>query len=235
MKIVKSNYKIMRGLDRNVLPFLEECGRTCYKSEEYITEGSSEKFIKGIVKSGHESVIEHAFITVRFTAPRSLTHQLVRHRLASYSQESQRYVNYSKGKFNSEISFIDPLFQINGNKVSYFDYLEIKNRHVSTLTQEEFDIKNIYEIFEDSCKRNENDYFNLIHSGLKPEDAREVLPNCGKTEIVMTANLRVWRHVFKERAFNPKAQYQIRKLLLSLYEEFNKVLPEIFSDLKTDK
>ena len=125
------------------------------------------------------------------------------------------------------------MFQINGNKVSYFDYLELKDKPISSLSQDEFDIKNIYEIFEESCKVSENNYFNLIHSGLKPEDAREVLPNCGKTEIVMTANLRVWRHVFKERAFNSKAQYQIRKLLLSLYEEFNIVLPEIFADLNT--
>ena len=91
----------------DMLRRIEKIGRVCYKSEERIGEGTAEKFIAGIIKRGHESVIEHGSITVKVTCDRGVTHEIVRHRIASYSQESTRYCNYSKDKFGNQITYID--------------------------------------------------------------------------------------------------------------------------------
>lgn len=233
MKIVEPSFKIMRGLDRSVIPFLEECGRTCYKSEDLITETSASKFVSGIVKSKHESVIEHASITVRLVGSRSMTHQLVRHRLAAYSQESQRFCNYSKDKHGSELTFIDPMFYINGIRYNHKTFLEIFNEVGDGEVPEKWlNVVKAYCDFEEVCLNTENTYMKMVEEYCaKSEDAREILPNACKTEIVMTANLRVWRHIFKERALNRHAQFQIRYLAQGILKEFNAVLPEIFSDL----
>lgn len=230
MKIITPSYKIIRGLNSDVLPFIEECGRTCYKSEDKITPTSASRFVKNLVEKEHESVIEHAHVTVRIVASRSLTHQLVRHRLASYSQESQRYVNYCKGKFEG-VSYIDPMFKVNGTRFTYDDYLRIVNKPIVCNTEEEKKVIQFYINFENQCKAAEESYFELISDGAPPEDARSVLPGCCKTEIVVTANLRVWRHIFKERAINNHAQYEIRTIMSSLLDDFKTVLPEIFGDL----
>lgn len=153
----------------NAEKIIEEAGRTCYKSEDKITEESSKKFIKMIMKRGHESVLEHASASFRFVTTRFTTHQLVRHRLFSYSQESQRYCNYTKGKFGSELTFVRPL-----------------------------DIEND-EVWKESMKRAEQDYQKMIDMGYPPQDARTVLPSSCKTEIVTTGNFRNWRHFLKLR------------------------------------
>lgn len=232
MKIVEPSFKIMRGLERDVLPFLEECGRTCYKSEDLITETSASKFVSGIVKSKHESVIEHASITVRFVGSRSMTHQLVRHRLAAYSQESQRFVNYSKDKHGSELTFIDPMFYINDIQYNHQTFIKIlEDSGDNDIEEKWLNVVKAYCEFEESCIDTERKYMEMVEElGVKAEDAREILPNASKTEIVMTANLRVWRHIFKERALNKHAQFQIRYLAQGVLKEFNQVLPEIFSD-----
>jgi len=95
MELVKQSHKIL-FMQPELLQLIEKAGRTCYKSESMITNDSAEKFAKRIVKRGHHSVLEHANITVRLTCDRGVTHELVRHRLAAYSQESTRYCNYSK-------------------------------------------------------------------------------------------------------------------------------------------
>lgn len=233
MKIVEPSFKIMRGLDRDVIPFLEECGRTCYKSEDLITETSASKFVSGLMKSKHESVIEHASITVRLVGSRSMTHQLVRHRLAAYSQESQRFCNYSKDKHGSELTFIDPMFYINGIRYNHKTFVSIlEESGDGDIPEKWMNIVKAYCDFEETCLNIENSYMEMIEEyGAKAEDAREILPNASKTEIVATYNLRVWRHVFRERALNRHAQFQIRYLTQGLLKEFNAVLPEIFSDL----
>lgn len=225
----------MRGLDRDVIPFLEECGRTCYKSEDLITPMSASKFVSGIVKSKHESVIEHASITVRIVGSRSMTHQLVRHRIASYSQESQRFVNYSKDKHGSEIVFIDPMFKVEGKRYTYEQYEKLFDHYSGNnedAPQEFMHMFKAYTHFEENCRMVENEYMEIVEECfVNPEDARELLPNSCKTEIVITANLRVWRHIFAERAVNNKAQFQIRYLTQGILKEFNAVLPEIFGDI----
>lgn len=175
---------------------IELFGRVCYKSEERIAPGSAKRFIKMLMASGHHSVLEHLSITVKMIGDRAMSHQLVRHRLAAYSQESQRYCNYGKKGF-----------------------------HV--ICPEGIDKDRFTQKIEIACK----EYLHLLALGHKPEDARILLPNAMKTEVVTTYNLRQWRHVFKHRALNPKAQKQIRYLTSCCLKQFAKLLPEVFEDL----
>ena len=205
MRIVSPGFTIMSMPDGDeVLKHIEAAGRTCYKSEDKITPDSAAKFVRMILKSGHESVVEHASATVRFVCDRGVTHELVRHRLAAYSQESTRYANYSKDKFGSEISVIRPIFWKEGTGG--------------------------YARWERAMADAERAYLDLVEAGARPEEARSVLPNSLKTEIVMTANLREWRHVFKLRCAGP-AHPQIREIMLPLLDEFNRRMPAVFGDL----
>ena len=205
MKILSPSYKIlfMENGD-TILNRIEAAGRTCYKSEEKITPGSSKSFVKQIIKSGHHSVIEHVNITVKFICDRGVSHELVRHRLAAYSQESTRYANYSKDKFENEITVIKPVFWAKGSKE--------------------------YSKWENGMENAEKSYLDLIAEGARQEQARSVLPNSLKTEIVMTCNLREWRHVLNLRC-SKAAHPQIREIMLPLLTEFHKNIPVIFDDL----
>lgn len=205
MKIIPPSHEILFMPDaETMLKTIELAGRTCYKSEDLITKDSAAGFVGRILKSGHHSVIEHMNITVRFICDRGVTHELVRHRLAAYSQESTRYANYSRDKFGSEITVIRPFFW-NENSPEYQEWLA-------------------------AMQNAERSYMNLIMSGAKPEQARSVLPNSLKTEIVMTANLREWRHVIGLRC-GKAAHPQIRELLLPLLAEFHAKIPAVFDDL----
>lgn len=209
MKIIKPSYVIEEEIDaQKMMQTIERAGRTCYKSEHNISEGSAEKFIANIIKRGHESVIEHEKITVRFICDRGVTHEIVRHRMASYSQESTRYCNYSNDKFGNELTFIKPCFWDE-------DTDEGKAKMM---------------LWEKSMQNIEDEYNELIELGAKPEEARSILPNSLKTEIVVTMNLRSWRHFFKLRT-SPAAHPQIREIALGLLEELKEKLPVIFGDL----
>lgn len=203
MKIINASYEIMK-LDNGeeILKFIELYGRTCYKSEDKITESSAKEFVKMILKRGHHSVIEHVSMTVRFICDRGVTHELVRHRLVAYSQESTRYCNYSKGKYGSEITVIKPIF---------FD-------------------ESRYEIWYESCQESEDCYLDLIERGSLPQEARSVLPNSLKTEIVTTANLREWRHIFTLRT-SKAAHPQMREIMVPLLKEVQNRVPIIFDDI----
>jgi thymidylate synthase (FAD) len=185
-----------------VLKHLEQVGRTCYKSEDKVKEGSAEKFIRGIVASGHGSIIEHYTVSAKIITSRDVTHQLVRHRIASYAQESQRYCNYSLDKFGNEVVFVKPV------------YLQ----------------DDLLDDWKQACKSSEDDYFNLIANGMTAEEARAVLPNCCKTEIVMTMNLREWRHFFEVRC-DHHAQEPIRLLAFDILAEMAETIPVVFDDL----
>ena len=199
MKLVEQSFSFLDKINREtLLNKIELAGRVCYKSENKITDGSASRFVSNLVKSGHLSVIEHVSVTCKFITNRAITHELVRHRLASYSQESTRYVNYAK---LGELTFIKPKI--------------IEDR-------------GIYKIWYEAMEDCENAYISLLHHGIKPEDARGVLPNDLKTEIVMTANLREWLHIFSVRC-SKKAHPQIRELLTPVFMKFNEYLPEVFS------
>ncbi len=205
MRVIRPAFNIifMPEADQ-LMKLIESAGRTCYKSEDLTTDDSAEGFVRRIIASGHHSVIEHANISVRFICDRGVTHELVRHRLAAFSQESTRYANYAKDKFGSEITVIKPLFW------------EEQEENYQTWLQ--------------AMAMAEKAYMALLENGAKAQEARSVLPNSLKTEIVMTANLREWRHVLNLRCGRP-SHPQIRQIMLPLLAEFNKRLPVMFSDL----
>jgi len=202
MQIVEPS-ATMLWMTPNAEKFIEQAGKTCYKSEDSITEDSSEKFIKRIIMSGHESVLEHCSASFRIVCARYTSHQIVRHRLFSYSQESQRYCNYSKDKFNNEVSFVKPIFQ-------------------------PYDKKK--EIVWDACvEMAEKKYFQCLANGMTPQEARSVLPSSCKTEIVMTGNFRSWRHFLKLRC-DSHAQSDIRYLANEIKYQLNKSAPSVFGE-----
>lgn len=202
MRIIKPSFEILAATDL-LEQVIEVAGRTCYKSEDKICEGSAEAFVAKIRSINHESVLEHGAITVRFIIDRGVSHELVRHRLASFSQESTRYCNYSKDKFDGEITVIDP----------------------GTLLNEES-----YALWQHACEAAEIYYFELLDWGTKPQMARSVLPNSLKTEVIMTANPREWRHVFKLRCAEA-AHPQIREVMVPCRDEFAARWPALFGDI----
>ncbi len=209
MRIIEPYYIIEEEIDaKKIMTTIEKAGRTCYKSEHNISDGSAEKFITNILRSGHESVIEHEKLTVRFICDRGVTHELVRHRIASYSQESTRYCNYCNDKFGNELTFIKPCFWDESTE----------------------DGKAKMEVWKESLANIEKQYFKLIELGAKPEEARDILPNSLKTEIVVTMNMRSWRHFFKLRTAE-RAHPQIRQISIMLLEELKEKLPVLFGDL----
>lgn len=208
MQAIKPYTQIYKDFDgQKVLQKIEAAARTCYKSEGKIQEGSAAKLVAGLIKSGHEAMLEHASVTVKFVVDRGISHELVRHRLASFAQESTRYCNYSKDDFGSEITFIIP------------DYLEYKSEG--------------WNIWKESMKQAEDAYFKMLDFGLSPQQARAVLPNSLKTEVVMTANLREWRHFFKLRAFGTtgKPHPQMLEVAVPLLEDMKNLIPVVFDDL----
>ena len=206
MKIIDPSVEIrlpMSGAD--MLRQIELCGRVCYKSEDKITDTSAEAFVRGIIKRGHEAVLEHASLSAKFVCDRGVSHEIVRHRLAAYCQESTRYCNYSKDGFGNEITVIKPL------------YLDAHSHG--------------YAIWRRSCATAETAYFDLLDYGCSPQEARAVLPNSLKTEVYMTADLREWRHFFKLRT-SLRAHPQMREVALLALQQAKVAVPVIFDDIK---
>lgn len=208
MKVINPSYEILSHPSIGDLKALEYIGRTCYKSEKHITDISAERFVKNLIDRGHEAIIEHAYVSVKFVCDRGISHEIVRHRLASFAQESTRYCNYTSDKFDNHITVIKPIFYNDTESVQYKTWF-------------------------DSCMQSEQAYFKLIANGSTPEEVRCVLPNSLKTELVMTANLREWRHFFKLRAADTtgKAHPQIKQLTIPLLKELQSLLPVVFDDI----
>lgn len=201
MQIIKPHFIIEDKINgRRILKNLERYGRTCYKSEAKITRHSARNFIRRILKMGHESIIEHEKVTVRVICDRGVTHEIVRHRLASYSQESTRYCDYAK---KGHIQVIEPFF-----------FKKDKKK---------------YQVWKKAIKETEAAYNQLRKLGASPQEARSVLPNSLKTEIVITYNIREWRHFFKLRC-SPAAHPQMREVTVPLLKEFQKRIPVLFDD-----
>ena len=229
MKIIKPSVEIMTPIDGEyILKHIEKCGRVCYKSESNITNDSAFKFIKGVIKSGHLSVIEHFSITVKFIFDRGVTHQMVRHRIASYSQESTRYCNYSKDKFNNQLTFIAPSW-VDERIVGEYD---IK---WSGVYGHDLPINNQLDKPSNrwfwSMARAERDYNELIAEGWPPEKARSILPNSLKSEIVITANPRTFRE-FLQLITYKTSHPSMREVANKLLREFQNKIPVMFDDMK---
>lgn len=209
MNLIRPYTKILTPIDRStVLPMLERAGRTCYKSEDKITEDSASKFVGMICQRNHESVLEHVSVSVLFVCDRGVSHELVRHRIASFSQESTRYVNYGK----KGMTFILPPWLPD---IPEGEYKGGAGESIAA------------RLWLNSMEHCEAMYGLLLNQQWKPEQARSVLPNSLKTEVVMTANLREWRHIFRLRTASA-AHPQMRELMVPLYNNFRDNLPEIF-------
>ena len=228
MKIIDPYVELESEINgEDILRTIEKVGRVCYKSEDRITEESAKRFVESLMKRGHESVIEHVSLSVRVVCDRGVTHEIVRHRVASFAQESTRYCNYSKDKFGNELTFIRPCwFNMSAkecgrecNSDTFYDGLR-----PIVVDVNEFN-------WLRAMSYAENHYFNLLRLGWTPEQARSVLPNSIKTEIVMTANLREWRHFLKLRTAQ-SAHPQMRELTIPLLRELKEKIPVIFDDIE---
>lgn len=206
MRIIKPGFEFMTPISAQaIMEHLERCGRVCYKSEDRIAEGSAEKFLANIVKRGHEAVLEHFSFTVKFIVDRGVSHEIVRHRMASYCQESTRYCNYSRDGFGNEITVIEPCFFEKGSPE--------------------------WTLWKHACEVSERYYFNLLDWNRTPQEARSVLPTSLKTEVVMTANIREWRHFLKLRT-SKAAHPQIREVAIPLLHELQRLVPVLFDDIE---
>lgn len=205
MKIINAGFEILDVMNGEaVLKKIEEIARVCYKSEDKITDGSAERMVRSLIRSGHEAMIEHYSFSVKFIVDRGISHEIVRHRLCSFAQESTRYVNYTQETNGGEVNFIKPL------------YLQEESKG--------------YDTWAKSCAIAEAAYFDLIKDGYKPEQARAVLPTSTKTELVVTTNLREWRNIFKLRC-SKKAHPQIREVMLPLLYKLHSKIPVVFDDI----
>jgi thymidylate synthase (FAD) len=204
MKIAKQSVELL-ACTPDALLLIEKAGRTCYKSEAKITAESAEAFVRTILKSGHESVIEHASATFRIVCDRGISHEIVRHRLASYSQESTRYCNY--GKKGGEITVIMPENLAFGQGRGSWEAAVVAAEH---------------------------SYLKMLECGCLPQIARSVLPTCLKTELVMTANFREWRHFIRMRSAKA-AHPQVQEIARMILRWFDENYPVIVEDLKGAK
>lgn len=218
MQILEAGFQIETEIDGiQLLKQIEKVGRTCYKSEDKITDDSAIKFVKNLISRGHEAMIEHNAITVRFTCDRGVSHELVRHRLASFGQESTRYCNYSKSKYENQISVIDLEAGIS---------LDPNMKGLSTAA-----IIEIIREWQKGMIDAEAHYLRMLELGATAQIARSVLPNSTKTEIVVTMNLREWRHFFKLRV-SKSAHPQMRELTIPLLQDFKRLIPVVFDDIE---
>ena len=218
MKIIKPSYEILTPIsDGGIkeLQHIQKIGRVCYKSENRITDDgeSAKKFVKMLISNGHEAMIEHSSLSVKFVVDRGVSHELVRHRIASFAQESTRYCNYSKDKFGNEITVILPCFFDTGMGI-------LSNSLV-------------YQEWKLACECAEERYFNLLKMGATPQQARTVLPNSLKTEITVTANYREWRNFFKLRTAEA-SHPQMREVTIPLLKEIKTLIPIIFDDIEVE-
>jgi thymidylate synthase (FAD) len=203
MKIVKSCHLILTPLPtefRDECKLIEQAGRVCYKSEDKITEDSWKQFCQMLIEKGHDAMLEFGNMIVHFVTDRGVSHEIVRHRLCSFAQESTRYYNYSKDKFGGEI----------------------------TVIEREFYNQRDEDAWKMGVEQAELSYFEMLAAGVGPQQARSVLPNSLKTEIVVKANFREWRHIFRLRAISKAAHPDMRNLMIPLYEECRAICPIVF-------
>ena len=240
MNIIKPRVEL-EFITPDAYKVIERAGRTCYKSEDKITDDSAEKFCKMIQTRNHMSVLEHASATFRLTTDRGVTHEVVRHRIAAYSQESTRYCCYSPNK--KGMTFIEPEWVSNSklhNKLVFAGCCPAITKYtIDTLqnfSKEDIindnDLDNLSKqlyLWLKSCLDDEWYYNKLIELGQTPQQARAVLPNCLKTELVMTANFREWLHFLDLRA-STAAHPDMRIIANQIGNILNEQYPVIFTN-----
>lgn len=222
MIIKNPSFEIMDDIDGfAVLSKIEAAYRVCYMSEK---KGDSLEFIKGKIKIGHLSPLEHQSITVKIETNRGVTHELVRHRICSFSQSSTRYCNFSKDKYNGQVTYIKPPW-VDDSVLGVWLMPDITLRNTLSATDK---------LWYNACIDNEQYYLDLIDSGWTPEKARDVLNNSLATTIIVTANLREWRHIFSLRAVGTTGtpHPEIKQIMEPLLEEFKRQIPAVFDDIE---
>ena len=241
MILLKQSHQILTYLQPSILQRIEEAGRTCYKSEDKITDESAIPFIRRLIKMGHESVLEHQSLSIRFVTDRGVTHEIVRHRIASFSQESTRYCNYGSEKHGSQCKFIIPDWASHiepGNYETSWPDDDLDNGIIGNLYDFRGGLPDWYgqssleeDIWFNHIANCEHDYNIMLKAGLKPQDARSVLPNSLKTEIVVSANIREWRTILKQRT-SSAAHPMMRQLMRPLLEELkHSTIGVLFEDI----
>lgn len=223
MKVIKPSFQIRyptENVRETVYSQIASAARTCYKSEQAQSYENDIKLIKNLVKNNHQAMLEHATISVVFLTDRGISHELVRHREASFAQESTRYCAYSKDRFDNQITYM-----------SLTDAIELDPKTKGL----DSDAKcQILATWLKACEQAEKAYMKMIDLGCSPQVARSVLNNSTKTELVITANIREWRHILSLRAAGTTGapHPQMRELMLPLLNEFKQIMPELFGDIK---
>ena len=208
MQIIPPSFEFLSEVDGvGLLKNIERAKRICYKSENKITETSYLDSARDLVARGHEAMLEHGSVSVIMTCDRGVANEVIRHRIASYAQSSTRYCNFSKDKFCNQITVIKP-FYLDENTSAFVEW-------------------------KDGCEAAERAYMELLSLGRSPEEARSVLPLSLMTELVVTMNLREWRHFFKLRACGTsgKPHPQMLEIAIPMLMAFQEKIPVIFDDL----
>lgn len=235
MKIVKAGYKILTTEESLCTSIIEIAGRTCYKSDASESKEEHEEFIKGLIAAHHFSVLEHVNISVKIQCDRGISHELVRHRIASYSQESTRYCNYSKDKFDKHVTFVNPCYLDVLSGIFYRipeDYYYIKDNegNPTIYRSNGFEKARFYYL---SCLHSERDYFALLAAGCTAQEARGTLNTWLKTEVIATMNVRQWRHFFALRVLEStgKVHPSMLEISIPLYAEMSIKFPILFDNI----
>ena len=208
MKIIEPKISVEDYDGIKIMKRLERACRTCYKSENLITEDSYKHLLTNCLNRGHESILEHEIISIRMICDIGVYKDLTRHRFASFSIESTRYCNYGKDKFDNEIKFIKPV-------------------HIEEGTEN-------YKIWEDTMKYIEKQYLEMGEKKATPDQMRMLLPHSTAAEVCMTANIREWRHILSLRC-SKMTHPAVRQLLIPLLLKFKKDMPELFENVEYDE
>ena len=208
MKIVKPVVEIEKVDYNKIMKNIERACRTCYRSENNITEESYKTLLKNCINRGHESILEHEKITIRMICDVGVYKDLTRHRIASFSIESTRYCNYGKDKFENEIKFIEPV-------------------NIDENTE-------IYEEWKTACSEIEKHYLKMASLGATPDQMRMILPHSTAAQVTMTANIREWKHILALRA-NAHAHPAVEQVMIPLLIHFKEKMPEIFDNIEYDE
>lgn len=273
MKFIDPSFDILTDISSGgikELKHIERCGRISYRSEDKITEDgeSAKKFVAMLIKNGHESVLEHGSLTVEFTVDRAIANELVRHRLASFTQESSRYCDYSKDKFGGDVTYILPFYLKRGSILfnnleeglkadeefqkllndpeskwapTVFDYINFKYGGPGGMNEKSWDdickFYNYMSLADYSSMSYRASVGRLEEKTLTynvestPEEARWMLPLGLATKIVVTANYREWRHIFKLRC-EKHAHPEMRRIMCTLWLILSTKIPVIFEDIR---
>lgn len=205
MKVIKPYIEIENYNGTKIMKNIEKACRTCYRSEDKISDESYKTLLKNCISRGHESVLEHEKITIKMICDIGVYKDLTRHRIASFSIESTRYCNYSKDKFDNEVRFIQPC-NIDIGTIEYAYWL------------------NVMQVIS-------NTYNEMSRVGCTPDQMRMILPHSTAAEVTMTANIREWKHILELRA-NSHTHSAVQQLMIPLLLKFKEDMPEIFGDIK---